>query len=76
MTALALFGDSNVVPALHVAVTSALASWPGPEPLEIHLFHRDLTAVDLAFQPDGKIVAAGTVADFSGGFKTDFKCVR
>jgi lipopolysaccharide biosynthesis glycosyltransferase len=48
MTALALFGDRNVVPALHVAIASTLGSWLGPEPLEIHLFHRDLTPADLA----------------------------
>ena len=48
MTTLALFGDSNVVPALHVAIASTLANWPDPEPLEIHLFHHELTAGDLA----------------------------
>jgi len=48
MTALAFFGDRNVVPALHVAMASTLAKWSGPEPLEIHLFHRDLTSGDLA----------------------------
>jgi uncharacterized delta-60 repeat protein len=35
-----------------------------------------LNPVDLALQPDGKVVLAGTVADFSGGFKTDFGLAR
>src|SRR6185369_9053368 len=48
MTTLAFFGDRNVVPALHVAIASTLGSWLGPEPLEIHLFHRDITPADLA----------------------------
>ncbi|HET7434468.1 MAG TPA: glycosyltransferase [Thermoanaerobaculia bacterium] len=48
MTPLALFGDRNVLPALHVALASTLHSWTGPEPLEIHLFHRGLHAGDLA----------------------------
>jgi len=48
MTVLALFGDRNVVPALHVAIASTLASWPAAEPLRIHLFHRELTSNDLA----------------------------
>jgi lipopolysaccharide biosynthesis glycosyltransferase len=48
MTVLALFGDGNVVPALHVAIASALANWRGPEPLHVHVFHRDLSDADLA----------------------------
>jgi lipopolysaccharide biosynthesis glycosyltransferase len=48
MTTVAFFGDRNVVPALHVAIASLLASWPGPEPIEVHLFHRDVTPADLA----------------------------
>lgn len=47
MTVLALFGDRNVVPALHVAIASTLASWAAHEPLQLHLFHRELTAADL-----------------------------
>jgi lipopolysaccharide biosynthesis glycosyltransferase len=47
MTVLALFGDRNFVPALHVALASTLASWPAAEPLRLHLFHRQLTAADL-----------------------------
>jgi len=47
MTVLALFGDRNFVPALHVAIASTLASWPIVEPLHLHLFHRGLTAGDL-----------------------------
>ena len=35
-----------------------------------------LTAVDLALQPDGKVVLAGTVADFSSGFKAEFGLAR
>lgn len=48
MTVLALFGDRNVVPALHVAMASTLASWRSAEPLRIQLFHRELTPGDLA----------------------------
>ena len=47
MTTVALFGDQNVIPALHVAVASMLASWSGPDPLELHLFHSGLTAADV-----------------------------
>jgi len=35
------------LPALHVAIASTLVHWSEPEPLEIHLFHRDVTESDL-----------------------------
>jgi lipopolysaccharide biosynthesis glycosyltransferase len=47
MTVVAFFADRNVLPALHVAIASTLAYWPGPDSLEIHLFHRGLRDTDL-----------------------------
>lgn len=70
MTSVALFGDQNVIPALHVAAASMLASWSGPDPLELHLFHSGLTPADVELIRDTVAMAAKPVNFHDAAFDT------
>lgn len=47
MTSIALFADRNVIAPTHVALASTLANWPGPQVLEVNVFHSGWTAADI-----------------------------
>jgi lipopolysaccharide biosynthesis glycosyltransferase len=47
MTAVAFFGDQNVVAPTHVALASTLSHWPGPDPLDIYVFQSGWSTADV-----------------------------